>query len=132
MTTVFRRAATVAGILLTSSTAFGAASPGLTKIYESFVVAKAAADRCGAPDAETTRKFQANFEVVSLFARKELRARFPNSTDAAADAALKDQADKITRRVDDIVKADGCKDGKVQNMLDAYRRHADWSATASQ
>lgn len=110
--------------------AFGAATPGLTQIYESFVVAAIAADKCDPPDAETRKKFLANFSMVSTFARKELKARFPNSTEAAVDTALKDQAEKLARKVDEVVKSDGCKDDKIQKLLQAYRYHADWNAAA--
>lgn len=121
------------GILATASfhiNAFGAASPGLTQIYESFVVAAIAADKCGPPDAETRKKFLANFSMVSTFARKELKARFPNSTEAAVDTALKDQADKLAKKVDEVVQSDGCKDDKIQKLLQAYRYHANWNAAA--
>ncbi len=115
-------------LVLASSASYGAASPGLTKIYESFIVSKIAAERCGKIDADTQKKFLANFEMVSVFARKELKARFPDSTDQTVEVALKDQAAKIAERVDEIVKADGCGDEKIQKLLDAYRYHANWNA----
>jgi hypothetical protein len=125
-----RVAAFAAAAMLVNSVAFGAASPGLTKIHESFVVAQIAADRCGPPDVETRKKFRANFEVVAIFARKELKARFPNSTDATVDAALKDQADKLARRVEEIVQTGGCQDERIQKLLEAYRHHAEWNSGA--
>ncbi len=130
MNTLFRNGSLVAGLILVSNGAHGAASPGLTKIYESFVVSAIAATRCAPPDAETQKKFINNFTIVSAFARKELKARFPNSPEEVIDTALKEQANKLTKKVDEVIQSDGCKDEKIQKLLEAYRYHADWNATA--
>lgn len=108
--------------------ALAAASPGLTKIYESFVVAEYAANKCEPADAATQDKFRANFALVASFARKELMARFPGSTDAQADKALKETAATLIRRVEEVIRDEGCGAEKIRNLVTAYRRHANWDA----
>lgn len=114
-----------------STAALAAATPGLTKIHESFVVAEHAVMRCEPPDEATQKKFRANYDIVRTFARKELRARFPESTDAMTEEALKKQAELLTRRVDEVIQTEGCASEKVRTLVQSYRQHANWGATGA-
>lgn len=113
-------------LLLASSSAASADDLGILEIYEQFTLVSAAAGKCLEPDEEELTSFLANYQMVSVFADRELKKRKRDLTDEEARRILEAGGLKLTEMVYDEIEEEGCESPKIQDLLERFHMQAEW------
>ena len=103
----------------------------IVKIFEQFVVSRAAASRCVTPPDETLARFQMNFTLVASHANQELQKRYPTKTKLQVAQAMEKMSDLISAKVFDLVREKGCDDPDVKVAIKRFYVQADWKPFGS-
>jgi hypothetical protein len=93
-------------------------------IFDEFVTADHAAQRCGEPDAEERERFQSNFQVVRRKALAELQEAKPQATAAELTSRLDSLAAERTGEVDAFIDSNGCEHTDVWRWVKLHEVRA--------
>ena len=96
----------------------------IVQIMGQFVQASYAASRCIKPDQETLSRFLFNFKVVSVRAIEELKKRSPGQSDQQIVEDLKRRTSAVEDAIDDVIRARGCGDPRIQDLLKRFEIQA--------
>lgn len=113
-------------LCLASNTVLAKDGPDILQIYDQFTTSSAAASRCIKPDKETLNQFLANFQMVYVYASKELIKRYPDQTKEKIADAMKKRGDSITQKIFEIVRDKGCDDPNIQQVVKRFYVQAKW------
>ena len=93
-------------------------------IFEEFVEAKQATDRCGEAEAGQREKFLRNFGAIRRRAAANLAEADPDASPDAIEVALDERAVARRDRVDALIDANGCADKEVWAMMRRFEIRA--------
>ncbi len=96
----------------------------IVQIMGQFVQVSYAASRCIEPDQETLSRFLFNFKVVSVRAIEELKKRNPGLSDQQIVDSLKQRTSVVENAIDDVIRAKGCGDPRIQDLLKRFEIQA--------
>lgn len=96
----------------------------IVQIMGQFVQASYAASRCIKPDQETLSRFLFNFKMVSVRANEELKKRYPGQSDEQIAEGLKQRTSAVEKAIDDVIRANGCGDPRIQDLLKRFEIQA--------
>lgn len=96
----------------------------IVQVMGQFVQASYAASRCIKPDQETLSRFLFNFKMVSVRASEELKKRNPEQTDQQIVEGLKQRTSAVEKAIDDVIRAKGCGDPRIQDLLKRFEIQA--------
>ncbi len=96
----------------------------IMRIFEQFVMAKAAAARCVAQETDLDRSWSANFATIMLRSIQAVRERNPAIPESRIDAALRSLADRLRASVEALIDREGCASPDGQHLQRLYRQQA--------
>ncbi|MDI3307202.1 MAG: hypothetical protein QJR07_08860 [Acetobacteraceae bacterium] len=96
----------------------------ITKIYEHFVMANVAKDRCGGEAADLDQNWSENFYAVMVRTMEALRERNPSVPETRVAAATQSHTAWLRSVVESVIEREGCASAKIQELLKLYRIQA--------
>jgi hypothetical protein len=96
----------------------------IVQIMGQFIQASYATSRCIKPDQETLSRFLFNYKMVSVRASEELKKRNPGQSDQQIVEGLKQRTSTVEKAIDDVIRAKGCGDPRIQDLLKRFEMQA--------
>ena len=93
-------------------------------IFNEFVGARHASERCGNPTEDVSRRFTRNFTSVKRGARDDYVEQYPDKSAAEADAYIDRLISEGESEIDRMIDAQGCEAADVHRMVVLYERRA--------